>query len=63
MASIELEFFIGTDAREARLRVSDKLREVPDYPDDVDEPVIIDAERHAFQGHRVGDFRFAGSGL
>jgi HAE1 family hydrophobic/amphiphilic exporter-1 len=42
-ASIELEFFIGTDPREARLRVSDKLREVPDYPDDVDEPVIIDA--------------------
>lgn len=43
-ASIELEFFIGTDVREARLRVSDKLREVPDYPDDVDEPVIIDAD-------------------
>ena len=43
-ASIELEFFIGTDTREARLRVSDKLREVPDYPDDVDEPVIIDAD-------------------
>ncbi|MEL7087277.1 MAG: efflux RND transporter permease subunit, partial [Planctomycetota bacterium] len=43
-ASIELEFFIGTDVREARVRVSDKLREVPDYPDDVDEPVIIDAD-------------------
>ena len=43
-ASIQLEFFIGTDTREARLRVSDKLREVPDYPDDVDEPVIIDAD-------------------
>ncbi|MEM8738598.1 MAG: efflux RND transporter permease subunit [Planctomycetota bacterium] len=43
-ATIELEFFIGTDVREARVRVSDKLREVPDYPDDVDEPVIIDAD-------------------
>ncbi|MEM9418116.1 MAG: efflux RND transporter permease subunit [Planctomycetota bacterium] len=42
-ASIELEFFIGTDVRDARVRVSDKLREVPAYPDDVDEPVIIDA--------------------
>ncbi|MEO1235717.1 MAG: efflux RND transporter permease subunit [Planctomycetota bacterium] len=44
VASIELEFFIGTDVREARVRVSDKLREVPDYPDGVDEPVIIDAD-------------------
>lgn len=43
-ASIELEFFIGTDVREARARVSDKLREVPAYPADVDEPVIIDAD-------------------
>ncbi len=43
-ASIELEFFIGTDVREARVRVSDKLREVPAYPADVDEPVIIDAD-------------------
>ncbi|MEM6458634.1 MAG: efflux RND transporter permease subunit [Planctomycetota bacterium] len=43
-ASIELEFFIGTDTQDARVRVSDKLREVPAYPDDVDEPVIIDAD-------------------
>ncbi|MEM1109697.1 MAG: efflux RND transporter permease subunit [Planctomycetota bacterium] len=42
-ATIRLEFFIGTDIQEARVRVSDKLREVPDYPDDVNEPVIIDA--------------------
>jgi HAE1 family hydrophobic/amphiphilic exporter-1 len=46
-ASVQLEFFIGTDIREARVRVSDKLREVPDYPDDVDEPVLIDASADA----------------
>lgn len=46
-ASISLEFFIGTDTRDARVRVSDKLREVPDYPDGVDEPIITDADADA----------------
>jgi HAE1 family hydrophobic/amphiphilic exporter-1 len=41
---IELEFFVGTDMTRARQEVSDKLREVPDYPDDVDEPVISSGE-------------------
>lgn len=42
--SIELEFFVGTDMNRARQEVSDKLREVPDYPDDVDEPVIANGD-------------------
>jgi len=46
-ASISLEFYIGTDTKDARIRVSDKLREVPDYPDGVDEPVITDADADA----------------
>ena len=46
-ATITLEFFIGTDIKDARIRVSDKLREVPAYPDDVDEPVITDADADA----------------
>jgi HAE1 family hydrophobic/amphiphilic exporter-1 len=41
-AQIELEFLVGTDIKVARQEVSDSLREVPDYPDDVDEPVISD---------------------
>lgn len=43
-ASIELEFYVGTDMNRARQEVSDKLREVPDYPDDVDEPVVASGE-------------------
>lgn len=38
--SIRLEFTTGTDKAEALREVSDKLREVPSYPDNVDEPVI-----------------------
>lgn len=39
-SNIELEFFVGTDMTRALQEVSDKLREVPEYPEDVDEPVI-----------------------
>ena len=39
-ATISLEFFVGTDKDAALRDVSDKLREVPSYPDGVDEPVI-----------------------
>lgn len=46
-ASITLEFFIGTDTKDARVRVSDKLREVPSYPEGVDEPIITDADADA----------------
>ncbi len=43
-STITLEFFVGTDPEKARTEVSDSLRQVPDYPDEVDEPVIQDAE-------------------
>ena len=33
---VRLEFATGTDKAEALREVSDKLREVPDYPDNVD---------------------------
>ncbi len=37
---IRLEFAVGTSKEAALREVSDKLREVPSYPVDVDEPVI-----------------------
>ena len=43
-ARIELEFFIGADMKDARQEVSDSLREVSEYPDDVMEPVIVAGE-------------------
>ncbi len=45
MGTIRLEFFTGTDKAEALREVSDKLREVPDYPENVDEPVISASDR------------------
>ena len=44
-AHIRLEFETGTDKSEALREVSDKLREVPDYPENVDEPVIQATDR------------------
>ncbi len=41
-SEIELEFFVGTNIKAARQEVSDSLREVPEYPADVDEPVVND---------------------
>ncbi len=43
-ATITLEFNIGTDMTRALQEVSDKLRQVSDYPDDVDEPTITPSE-------------------
>jgi HAE1 family hydrophobic/amphiphilic exporter-1 len=40
MGSITLRFKIGTDVDDALLRVSNKLNEVPSYPENVDKPVI-----------------------
>ncbi|QNN24591.1 efflux RND transporter permease subunit [Planctomycetales bacterium ZRK34] len=37
---ITLEFVQGTTKEEALREASDKLREVPDYPENVDEPVV-----------------------
>ncbi len=41
---VTLEFNIGTDMTRALQEVSDKLREVPDYPTEVDQPVITVAD-------------------
>lgn len=38
--TLTLEFELGTDKNDALREVSDKMREVPDYPENVDEPVI-----------------------
>jgi len=38
--SITLKFSIGTDVNGALLRVSNKLDEVPDYPENADKPII-----------------------
>ena len=38
--SITLRFPVGTELSDARARVSEKLNQVPDYPDDASEPVI-----------------------
>ncbi len=38
--SITLEFSVGTDLSEAILRVNTRLQQVPEYPEDADEPVI-----------------------
>jgi HAE1 family hydrophobic/amphiphilic exporter-1 len=37
---ITLEFAVGTDMREALLKVNSRLQQVPEYPEDSDEPVI-----------------------
>lgn len=44
---IELEFVLGTDTNNARQEVSDSLREVPEYPDEADEPVVQESEAGA----------------
>jgi HAE1 family hydrophobic/amphiphilic exporter-1 len=38
--TVTLKFSIGTDVDDALLRVSNKLNEVPSYPENVDKPVI-----------------------
>jgi hydrophobic/amphiphilic exporter-1 (mainly G- bacteria), HAE1 family len=38
--TVKLEFAIGTDMSEALLKVNTKLAQVPEYPEDADEPVI-----------------------
>jgi len=41
-ASVTLEYYIGSDIDRAMQEVSDALRQVPDYPEEVDEPIIAD---------------------
>ncbi|MGD2185062.1 MAG: efflux RND transporter permease subunit [Desulfobacterales bacterium] len=38
--TVTLRFIIGTDSDDALLRVSNKLDEVPSYPENVDKPII-----------------------
>ncbi len=38
--SVTLRFKVGTDVEEALTRVSNKLNEVPSYPENVDKPVV-----------------------
>ena len=40
MGEISLEFELGTDINDAMLLVSNKLDEVPSYPDNVEKPII-----------------------
>ena len=40
LGTIRLQFEVGTSKDAALREVSDKLREVPEYPDNADEPVI-----------------------
>jgi HAE1 family hydrophobic/amphiphilic exporter-1 len=44
VGTIRLEFRVGTDKDDAMREVSDKLREVPDYPENADEPVVEDSD-------------------
>src|SRR5690606_40700026 len=39
-ATIRLQFSTGVDKKEALNEVRDKLRQVPEYPADVDEPIV-----------------------
>lgn len=43
-STITLEFYIGTDVARALQETSDALRQVPSYPDEVDEPTIKAAD-------------------
>jgi len=40
MGTVTLRFKVGTEVEEALTRVSNKLNEVPSYPNDVDKPVV-----------------------
>jgi hydrophobic/amphiphilic exporter-1 (mainly G- bacteria), HAE1 family len=40
VGTITLEFTVGTNMEEALLRVSNRLQQVPEYPEDADPPVV-----------------------
>lgn len=40
-ATIELEFPFGVDVNEALIRVANALNQVPDYPENVDQPQLL----------------------
>ena len=43
-ATISLEFYVGSDIGRAMQEVNDALRQVPSYPDDVEEPTVRNTE-------------------
>ena len=45
--SITLEFAVGTDLSEALLKVNSRLQQLPEYPEDADEPVISTSDPRA----------------
>lgn len=45
VGTITLEFPVGFDLGEARAKVSDKLNQVPEYPEDATEPTITEGEQ------------------
>jgi HAE1 family hydrophobic/amphiphilic exporter-1 len=45
--TITLEFNVGTDMDQALLKVNSRLQQVPEYPEDADQPVIISANSSA----------------
>ena len=47
LATISLEFYIGSDMGRALQEVSDSLRQVPEYPDEVEEPRVTATEGDA----------------
>ncbi|MHC4398866.1 MAG: efflux RND transporter permease subunit [Planctomycetota bacterium] len=47
MGTITLEFAVGTDLSEALLKVNSRLQQVPEYPEDADEPVISTSDPRA----------------
>lgn len=45
--TVRLEFVVGADKDDAFRQVSDKLREVPSYPAEVDNPVVISGDQRS----------------
>lgn len=45
--TVTLEFIVGADKDDALRQVSDKLREVPSYPDGVDNPVVTAGDQQS----------------
>jgi len=43
--AISLEFAVGTDITGATVRVTNKLNEVPSYPDNADQPIVSSSGR------------------
>ena len=41
---ITMEFIVGTDMSEALLKVNSRLQQVPEYPEEADEPVLSKAD-------------------